>query len=241
MADTASQPPLDVVVDDLRQAAELALDGLGLAHEHLEHPVLDPLGQHEVVAAHLGRRLQLAVDAAVALLDAAGVPRQVEVEEVGAVGLEVQALAGGVGGEQDAQGVDGGVGVEPALDLLAAGALGQPVDHLDALVGAVGARDGLLEDVPQVALRPLAVLGEDEDTALVPARRPAPRRLAERRQLRAHLVANPVDEPECLRVGHVAGPLGDGLHAVEQRLLSPPQLRLFRTGTGCRARLPPSR
>ena len=102
VADAATQPPLDVVVDHLRQAAQLALDGLGLADQHVEHPVLDPLRQHEVVAAHLGRRLQLAVDAAVALLDAAGVPRQVEVEEVGAVGLEVQALAGRVGGEQDA-------------------------------------------------------------------------------------------------------------------------------------------
>ena len=102
VADAAAQPPLDVVVDDLRQAAQLAIDGLGLAHQHLEHAVLDPLRQHEVVAAHLRRRLQLAVDAAVALLDAAGVPRQVEVEEVGAVGLEVQPLAGRVGGEQDA-------------------------------------------------------------------------------------------------------------------------------------------
>ena len=74
-----------------------------LRDQHLEHAVLGALRQHEVVAAHLGGGLELAVDAAVALLDAAGVPGQVEVEEVGAVGLEVQALAGGVGGDQDAQ------------------------------------------------------------------------------------------------------------------------------------------
>ena len=215
VADAAAQPPLDVVVDHLRQAAQLALDGPGLPDQHLQHLVLFTLRQHEVVAAHLGRRLQLAVDAAVALLDPAGVPRQVEVEEVGAVGLEVQALAGGVGGEQDAQRVDGGVGVEPALGLLAAGTLGQPVDDLDALVGAVGARDGLLEDGPEVALRALAVLRKDEDAAAVPARRPAARRFAERRQLGAHPLADPVDEPAGLRVGHVAGSLGDGLHAVE--------------------------
>jgi hypothetical protein len=73
-----------------------------LPDQHLEHAVFDPLRQHEVVAADFGG-LELAVDAAVALLDAAGVPGQVEVEEVGAVRLEVQALAGGVGGEQDAQ------------------------------------------------------------------------------------------------------------------------------------------
>ena len=64
-------------------------------------------------------RLELAVDPAVALLDPAGVPRQVEVEEVGAVRLEVQALPGGVGGDEDAQRILGRVGVEPPLDLLA--------------------------------------------------------------------------------------------------------------------------
>jgi hypothetical protein len=79
----------------------------------------DTLRQHEVMAAHFGRGLELAVDAAVALLDAAGVPRQVEVEEVGAVRLEVQAFACGVRREQDAQRVLRGRGVEAALDLAA--------------------------------------------------------------------------------------------------------------------------
>ena len=119
VADALPEPALDVVVDHLREAAQLLLDRLGLADEHLEHAVLGALGQDEVVAADLVGRLELAVDAAVALLDAAGVPRQVEVEEVGAVRLEVQALAGGVGGDQDAQRVLGRVGVEAALDLLA--------------------------------------------------------------------------------------------------------------------------
>ena len=59
-------------------------------------------GVDEVVAVDLGVRLELAVDAAVALLHAARVPGHVEVEQVPAVGLEVQALAGGVGGDQDA-------------------------------------------------------------------------------------------------------------------------------------------
>ncbi len=93
------------------------------------------------------------------------------------MGLEVQALAGGVGGEQDAQRVFRRVGVEAALDLLAPGAARQAVDHLDALVGAVGALDGLLEDGLQVALRALAVLGEDQDAAVVPLRGRALRRL----------------------------------------------------------------
>ena len=101
VADARPQPALDLVVDDLGQAAELALDGLGLADENFEHPVLGALRQDEVVAADLFGRLELAVDAAVALLDAARVPGEIEVEEVGAVGLEVEAFARGVGGEQD--------------------------------------------------------------------------------------------------------------------------------------------
>ena len=109
VADALAQAALDVVVDHPREAAELALDRVGLADEHLEHAVLGALGQHEVVAADLRGRLELAVDPPVALLDPPGVPRQVEVEEVGAVGLEVEPLAGGVGGDQDPQRVVGRV------------------------------------------------------------------------------------------------------------------------------------
>ena len=52
VADALAEAALDVVVDDLREAAELLLDRLRLPDQHLEHPVLDPLRQHEVVAAH---------------------------------------------------------------------------------------------------------------------------------------------------------------------------------------------
>ncbi len=98
---------------------ELRLDRLGLADEHLEHAVLDPLREHEVVAADLVGRLQLAVDPAVALLDAPRVPRQVEVEQIGAVRLEVETLPRGIGRDQDPQRVLGRIGVESPLDLLA--------------------------------------------------------------------------------------------------------------------------
>ena len=168
VADAAAKTPLDVVVDHLGEAAELALDGLGLPHQHFEHAVLFALREHEVVANDLWRGLELAVDAPVALLDPPRVPGQVEVEEVGAVGLEVQPFAGGVGGEQDAQGVARGIGVEAALDLLALRPDGLAVDGLDALLREVGAGDGLLEHLAQVALRADDVLREDEHPALVP-------------------------------------------------------------------------
>ena len=101
VADATPHPPLHVVIYHLRQAAEFALDGFSLADEHLQHAVLDALRQHEIVATHLGRGLQLAVDATVALLDAARVPRQIEVKQVGAVGLEVEALPRRVRRQQD--------------------------------------------------------------------------------------------------------------------------------------------
>ncbi len=109
---------LDLLVDHLRQAPELPPDRLGLTDEHLEHVVLHPLREHEVVAADLGGRLQLAVDPPVALLDSPGVPRQVEVEQIGAVRLEVQTLPRRIGRDQDPHRLLGRIGVESPLDLV---------------------------------------------------------------------------------------------------------------------------
>jgi hypothetical protein len=53
-----------------------ALDGFRLP-DHIDYPILAPLGKHEVMPGHFRHGL-LAVDAAVALLDAARNPRQVE-------------------------------------------------------------------------------------------------------------------------------------------------------------------
>ena len=84
---------------------------------------------------------------------------------------KLSPLAGGVGGDQDAQGVAGRVGVEAALDLLSLRPHGLPVDGLDALLGEVGAGDGLLQHRAEVALRADDVLREDEHPAVVPAGR----------------------------------------------------------------------
>jgi hypothetical protein len=59
------------------------------------------------------------VDAPVSLLHASRVPGHVEVEEVSAEALEVHALAGGVGGEENADGMLVRLAVEGPLDLLA--------------------------------------------------------------------------------------------------------------------------
>src|SRR5438046_2018892 len=81
--------------------------------------------------------LEGAVDAAVALLHAGRVPRDVEVEEVGALALEVDAFAGGVGGEEDADGMIGEGAVEGALDVLALLVGHAAVEVEDVLVRAV--------------------------------------------------------------------------------------------------------
>jgi hypothetical protein len=144
------------------------------------------------------------------------------VKEISAVGLKVQALAGRIGGEQDAQRILGGVGIKAALDLLASRTAREAVDHLDAFVGAVGTLDGLLEDGLEVTLRALAILGEDQDPAIVPLRRRALRLLAEGRQPRAEMFTDPINEPAHLSVRQVPGLFGDLLHLGEERLFAAP-------------------
>ncbi len=58
-------------------------------------------GRHEVEDVDLITLLAVPVDAAVALLHHVRVPGDLDVDQVRAVVLEVDALAGGVGGEED--------------------------------------------------------------------------------------------------------------------------------------------
>ena len=150
-------------------AAELGADALRLLHEHLEHPILRALGIEEVAAEDLPGRLELPVDAAVALVEAARVPGQVEVEEIGAVALQVQPLAGGVGGDQDAERMVFRLGVEGVLDVLADRWRGRAGEDRDPFAGPVGVGDRFAEAAFEVAARVL-VLGEDDDAPVVPPR-----------------------------------------------------------------------
>ena len=74
----------------------------------------------EVRALRSLRRLELAVDAAVALFEPCGIPGQIEMDEVVAAHLQVDALARRVGANQDAKRVLGWVRIETALEFLAA-------------------------------------------------------------------------------------------------------------------------
>ena len=110
------------------------------------------LGHQVPEVADLG--LADAVDAAEALLEAVGVPGQVVVDhQVGA--LEVDALAGGVGGEQH---LHFRVVPERLLRLHPLLAAHAAVDHDHGLLAAQQGRDAGLEVVQRVA-----VLGEDDE------------------------------------------------------------------------------
>ena len=136
---------------------DLAVVGLALLldlGEQLgEDGAFPGVGRDEVPqVADLG--LADAVDAAEALLDPVRVPREVVVDhEVGA--LEVQALAGGVGRDQD-----------PGVDVL-----GEQLFSLGALISpdaAVDGDDGVaaaeeIADALGEVLQGVAVLGEDDD------------------------------------------------------------------------------
>ncbi|GAB3653091.1 hypothetical protein GCM10028833_25790 [Glycomyces tarimensis] len=120
------------------------------------------LGGHEVV--DLGAvALAVAVNAAGALFELVGVERDVVVDQAVAVVLEVDALAGGVGGEQDAQPVVGGVGLEGQADLLAVFDVHAAVEERDAVAAEALGAEEVVEPVEGVA-----VLGEDHDAVVQP-------------------------------------------------------------------------
>ena len=79
---------------------------------------MSPAGADEVGDLYLVG-LAVPVDPADALFEPVGVERDVVVDDPVAVPLQVDALAGGVGGEQDPHRVAVGVGLERGLEVLA--------------------------------------------------------------------------------------------------------------------------
>jgi hypothetical protein len=112
---------------------ELQVGGEGGAGTFGEFGILAEAGSDEVIHLHLRRALAVAVDAAVALLQAVGVPGDLVVDEAVAVALEVDAFAGGVGGEQDADGRVLGVELESGFDALAVIGVLRAVEEFQAV------------------------------------------------------------------------------------------------------------
>ena len=109
-----------------------------------------------------GLTLAVAVDAPHPLLQAGRVEGNVEVDQAVAVGLQVDALAGGVGGHEDAHVLLSGVGVESRPDVLALIGVGGAADDRQALAVALLAQN---RDDPVEGVR---VLGEDNDPFIGP-------------------------------------------------------------------------
>jgi hypothetical protein len=122
------------------------------------------------------------------------------VEQVGAVALEVDALARGVGRDQDAHGVIGRRAVERALDLGALIVGHAAVEREDALVAEVAALDRGGQQLVQVALG-VAVLGEDDHPGVGPLALGLGAGGAADRDRRALVGADPVEQRRDLGVG----------------------------------------
>ena len=109
-------------------AEVLALAGYLLRHSREELEIglvrargcLLPADTDEVADVHRAG-LAEAVDAADALLEPVRIERNVVVQDAAAVGLQVDALAGGVGGEQDADRVARRWRLEGGLEVFAGG------------------------------------------------------------------------------------------------------------------------
>ena len=155
--------------------------------------LLLPACADEVGHLHL-MRLAVPVDPADALFQPVGVERDVVVDHPVAVPLQVDALARGVGGEQDAQRVTVRVSLERGLQVLPLLLVHAAVQQAEP-VPAQAARG---EDAREPLLGGL-VLGEDDDAlALVPVTA----RAADRVQLLDERLA-----PCCRRAGRGGRPI----------------------------------
>ena len=144
-------------------------DGLGFPHQRFQHDVGFALLVAEVPADDLLRRLELAIDPAVALFQPGGIPRQIEMNEVGAIGLKVDALAGGIGADQDTQRLDVRVRVEGPFDLFPSIRSRRSREHPDAVVGAIRLGKSLAQPPFQPAPG-ILVFREDDEAPAVPVR-----------------------------------------------------------------------
>ena len=108
------------------------------ADQHLQHDAVDAVVLAVVGdGAHGVGVLAEAVDAALALFVAGGVPGQVVVDDGGEAVLQVDALGQAVGGDEQPRPVVGGEGVDAGLAFLGGQRAG---DGLDPQAGVLRAR-----------------------------------------------------------------------------------------------------
>ncbi len=162
--------------------------------------------------------LQLAVDAAVALLHAAGVPRHVKVKEIVTAGLEIQAFTSGVGRNQNAKRILLRDGIECLFDRFAFVVRRWAMVDGNAVLALVGPINRCRKLLDKVSLG-VVVLGEDDNSRVVPGCAIATS-LAKRRKIWAHMLTNPLHEFENPSIRRCAEFLGDLRHFVEEFLFA---------------------
>ncbi len=190
---------LDLFGDDVTDLAEVLALGLDLVNDDLQEAAILHLVVEEVVAEDAIGRLTVAVNAPVALLHLVGVPRDLVVDEIAAVLLEVQALGGGVGAEQDAHGGLIGRRLKGLVDRLAVGHR-HAAGHNIHPVGPAA----LLKEAAQVVER-VEILRKDEEALAIPS------------VAIAQVLLDPVEQGLGLGVSSLAKPVGDGDQFVEPR------------------------
>ena len=153
---------LDALLDHGRHTAEVVAHPLDLLDHRLQELRVRAVLVEEVVDEDAFGLLPVAVDAAVALFEPDRVPRDLVVDHVAAVVLQVQPLGRRVGRKQDPNRMLARVGLEGLLDLLPvaqAHAAGQAEDVLFSHPGS---------DVGLQVLERVEVLGEDDQPLPVP-------------------------------------------------------------------------
>ena len=117
-------------VENLAHGTQVLAHGVDLAQEQVEElHVLTLIGE-EVPGLDIAG-LAVAVQAAIALLDAGRVPRNIPMQQVAGGPLKVETFAGRIRGNQDADGI--GRVVEGLLDVQAGGSLHAAVEEADGL------------------------------------------------------------------------------------------------------------
>ena len=156
-----------------------------------------------MVDQHLRRRLAVPVDAAIALFEACRRERDLDVHHAVAVALQVDAFAGSVGGQEDAQGKAVGRVLELALDPLSGFCIHTAVQECEPLPAEPAGSEQLLQ--PRLGV---PVLGEHDDPLVVPMLA----RCVERRTGGLQ----PVEQPQRLGVRSAFGPSGPALQPAQQ-------------------------
>ena len=123
------------MADYLTRRPELLADAFGLFHERVKDDVFLTLFVNEIATPDFRRRLKLAIDASVALFEPRWVPGQIDMDEVMAAHLKIDALTRRIGADQNSKRLLSWVRVESAFQLLATVGWRRAGEGRDTLVG----------------------------------------------------------------------------------------------------------